>query len=526
MIKEKERGATDYQELNEEGVAGDINDWKTLSFNEKTDFIMNSIHRLAGNGKFQKSQLFSLIFVCFTSAFAFGLIGYSTPTPTAVCQQTEDGQTFNRPCTEIEACSLISRGLQAQIIFTYENWTQEYGLYCEKSHLKSSGQTLFIFLLGSIACLELYLGDTFGRKFLATATSFMALGGGLGTLLVPGFLWKCVFLAMAASSVGTIGALTIFSGTEYCDQSFTLSKYYMYIVYTSYPVGAICLALLTFYSKNSTFLVFLTSILVISSAITLFLFFPESPVYLLYRHDVDPLMDALFHIRQVNGRNPHIHLEVKTRWMVQSWIREREERIKSDPKINPLVELFRNKTLALNLVGMLMLSITANVLLNAPSLFVSDLGSDNPSINGLITSSITLISNLAILPFAETFNKKAAVITLQSVFIASACLLILLNSLQRGASKLKMITTIFINAVFIPAANNALFVFVYVINPDLFPPKLRATAFSVIGLAGIISMVTPWLATLALRNGLNFMVGCCLPCLISLPLTIMFKKYA
>jgi len=66
-------------------------------------------------------------------------------------------------CTEKEACDLIKAGKPASVTFAYENWTQRYSMYCEKSFDREEARSYFT-LMNTVFCLfNLILTDSFGR---------------------------------------------------------------------------------------------------------------------------------------------------------------------------------------------------------------------------------------------------------------------------------------------------------------------------------------------------------------------------
>ena len=70
-----------YDNLHEAVEVKDLNYWNTLNFKDKTEVVLNTIHKLAGKGRYQKCLLISLFLALLGSSWGLGLMGYTTPTP-------------------------------------------------------------------------------------------------------------------------------------------------------------------------------------------------------------------------------------------------------------------------------------------------------------------------------------------------------------------------------------------------------------------------------------------------------------
>ena len=64
-------------------------------------------------------------------------------------------------CPEEDAC----RDPKGKLFFTYNSWTQKYGLKCDHEEDRSLGKTVFL-VMNTIGCFTiLSLVDRYGRKF-------------------------------------------------------------------------------------------------------------------------------------------------------------------------------------------------------------------------------------------------------------------------------------------------------------------------------------------------------------------------
>lgn len=513
-----------YRQLNENVDVGDRENWNTLNFKEKKDAVLNSIHKVSGYGRYQKGLLISLFLALLGGNLGYGLIGYTTPTPKAICQKTKGSVTTMESCTEEEACSLISQGIRAEIVFTYENWTKEYKLYCDNIDHRYLGQSVLVLVFGTLSGLQLFFTEFYGRKLLVLSMSGLTVGGSIGVWLAPGYLLKCIFLGVACSCYNTLGPLASIAGSEYLDPTLNLGPYYVYIAVAGSLLGTVVLSLISFISLDSNFLVICSMFIMILTSLMTFFLFTESPAYLLSKHDLEGLMQTITNIRAMNGLQLHSQLETKTRTLASLWIKDEEARkVSKEETMSPLKRIFTNRKFLVNFIGLFFLGLTTNVLLNAQYFFVSELGTDSPSVNGLLSGIIPFVAFLVFYSFMESLDQKKWCIWIQIGLISlGGVVLIADKHMENSITKTGLYTLI--NGMVIPATNNLLYALASSINSELFPIELRGTAFSFTGLGVVCSMMTPWLSDLSISYGHNFVVGCVLPCFISLPLTFLLKK--
>ena len=117
-------------------------------------------------------------------------------------------------CTEKEACDLIKAGLPALITFDYENWTQQYSMYCDNSLAREQARSYFTLMTTIFCLINLIMTDRFGRITSFRFTFVVAASGLSLSLFGDSYNLKLLGLGIGNSCTSTFSSLYTIMMTE------------------------------------------------------------------------------------------------------------------------------------------------------------------------------------------------------------------------------------------------------------------------------------------------------------------------
>lgn len=491
---------------------------------ERFSHLLFKMHQLAGSGKYQVLMIVALTLCIAGASFLIGILGYVVPNPKASCQiLSSEGLTFDS-CSENEACKMIADGNTAKIYFEYETWTEKYQLYCERAYLRNWGQTLMIFLSAVVPMLLLYLADIMGRRISIFLNSFLLIGGVVSALFVDIFLLKCALLGVALSSVNIAGPYITFAACEYSCVTTRLSRILIVVGFTALPLGTFCLSLLASISMNATFLYWSTTIACIIGGILPILVFLESPVFYLKEGKIPEMVATVEKIRNINQVDPNPELLEWMKTSAEDWSSKHKNKHGPEPE-GTYSQIFKNKQMLVNVISISMVATSFNILFFSIALNIDKLGSDSPSINGVVTNTVQVISTLLMMPIFEKIEKKKWHIWSQITILGLGGVLLVVDLTMKPESLATKYGKLFVGGVLFTAVMIALFPVLFTFAPELFTLEVRGTAMSIIVVVmNSLTTAAPWLADLGTSRGYNFLISCSFPLLLSLPLTFFVSK--
>ena len=537
---------------------------------EKLNELKAKIYAYVGNsGTLQWLLLFAGLLTQFATSMPLMLVSFAAPAPLTQCPDERDPTKWV-DCSEVKACERLSQGLPAKVEFEYDNWTKTYGVYCDKENDRNFAQSLLIFCSSFNCFATLFLIDIFGRRFGMILTFVTTTAGALAAFLVDNFTIKFVGLGIAYGSDAIYSALFTIFFIELLSPKAPIRKMFLALNFTAYPMGGFFLSIMTFFTKDPWVLSLFVLVACAVSSVIPVLICPESPMYLLNRGKMVDFIKCLAGIRNFNrvAQNKeeldHISIEAKNwfRWftMVQKInvapappqaVKERPEasegltkqllseeqnshRAKESSKPAeqssssgskaPILKLISNFKYLYYLITISLVGTLLNIIFNGVNLNLTELGSPDVSVDGIIYSAVSIGAYLLMTPFAGTMKRKTWVIIFQVVFLVCGVLLTIIDRVNTGETLFR-IAKISLAAGVFGGGNQAAFIPYYYLVTETFPIDLRGTGSSIIvTCANGFSMVAPFFISLASHLNVSFALGCSALAVLTVPLSFFLRE--
>ena len=477
----------------------------------------------SGKGRYQHLLTAALVLGFLATSFVYTLFGFATPAPAAFCQRSSASGPVLERCAENEACAMRAAGKNATFEFEYENWTKSYSLYCDRTSIRSAGESTMLTVSAILCMVLLHLADFKGRLALVYGCGLLYVTGSVGTLLADQYIWKSVLMGLANTPENIYGPLLAFVEAEYSPQETQFSHLLTMVGWLALPTGKVVSSLLTLVSMDATFLNWCMIVACCLGGIFPILVFRESPVFLLHSRSLETLLSTLEETRRINRLGEEPLLKEETRQMILSF--KKSPSRSSGTDTFPLKMIFSDFRLLVNIVAMCMGGAFFNTVYLALALNVGEIGSDDIRINGLVNSTVQLIGAVAAIPVVQKFKPRLCILWSQALLILCGLMLFIIGhtlDLQRPRTKN---LNLLISGVVVPFTLSTGLPAFYIYVTDLFPAKVNGTAYSMISIVlGVLTIGSPWLAQLSMDHGYHFMVGCTLPGLIALPLSFLLKE--
>lgn len=157
------------------------------------------------------------------------------------------------------------------------------------------------------------------------------------------------------------------------------------------------------------------------------------------------------------------------------------------------------------------------------TLSLSDIGTDNLQLNGILYGIMQSIGNLLILNRAPQLKRVTTLAMIQILILFGAAFLFGLGFLER--KKWVEWVEVGVCEVWITVFMGMAYPMYYLTIAEIFPAEIRGTATSICLLSGkILVSLVPQLLEMTKDRGFNPIVGASLPIFLSLPLTFFLKE--
>ena len=445
-------------------------------------------------------------------------------------------------CTEEEACSLLKKGSPAIVTFEFDNWTERYGLICDKAYIRTNTKSMLL-ILNTLTCLTLLIAsDSYGRKALMKVSSIFVVFGILLAALSPDFLMKMVGLGLVSGGEGTFSALFTIYINENSTKDSKLRSSLISLCFLAYSLGCVAFNGLAYISTNPNFLGLTTACFLICSVTPAFFSYRETPHFLYKKGKISELFDTLTSIYKTNhgryGVEETLFIGVENKLLEMFGFKSQitlktffkatqiqlvKNRKKGHKSSFSLLRILRSKFLFYHLITLTLIGGLLYALFYGMSLNIAELGLKDTKMNGMLLGATQAIGYLLVIPFTHKMKRKQWIVIFQFFILAGALLLILLSK-QNQSSAVQFEQTI--TSTFLMATvMSAIFPIFYIYITEVFPTEVRGTANAVIlFLAKLIGSTAPLLENYSSSHGMHVLVGCSLLVIISLPMSLGMRE--
>lgn len=486
------------------------------------------IERMCGwKTSYQKLALAVSAMVLLMSVMPLSMLSYAAPEPQPFCrdQIKQDWKS----CTEKEACKKIDQGL-GKIEFRITNsWTQDLKVYCDGHTERKLGKSLFVVSSSSFSLISLLFADKIGRKRTFDLIALFLLVGTLGMCFSKSFILKITFLGIAGASGNTYGTIFTIFLCELIPEKSPLFRMIVPLMFTFFPLGTVVVNTVAFINPNYTNIFYLG----VGSVALFFwmpsLFFYESTEFLVSHPTESNIKKALEIAKKINKNFEEPSASSPTSIIERSSVTTLEENSSKNPNKHPsfwkiLKQVFGTKQLLVNLVTMCVFGSFITTLYIGIMMDLDSLGSNNTELNGIIYSSIQVLSSSSSYFLIGKLDYKKWIIGSQYIILGGLVGLVVLYQLE--TSLIVTIFRLFFAILAIGSLDASSFTPFYYMMSDLFPVSCRGFSSSmIIFLSNIFAMTSQAITPLCEALKIPYIVGCGLTIVLSLPLSYFLKKW-
>ena len=503
---------------------------------EISDRLLAQIFHFIGNtGKTQKLMFISAILALLGCATSITVVSYAAPDPTTKCASSSNPNELVN-CPESQACLFRSEGKPYKIEFDYDNWTQQYNMVCENAGKRQFAKSLFIFMITVVSMVSLFLTDIFGRK-LGFLVIFVASSAGVViSTFVPNYTFKLIGFGIANASFNSFSSLFTIAFSELLPKESPLRSYVVAGMFAANPIGSICFAGVTIFTKDPTVLAWITLVTTVITSLLPVLAVPESPMYLLEKNKIPEFCSVLRSVRESNKLPEDEHMLAKIRDTASEWVVQNDidtvaaggsQSQTSSTGLEPIKALVSNSkdllyTLGLSLIAGVTFILFFNITLN-----LTALGSGDASLNGMILNILVIGINFAIMPISSTMPRKKWMLIFQSMYVIGGVLLVVFGrmGLLEGQNTGQKLLNLFITVGIIGVPSFAIYTPLFYYIAETFPVKIKGTAYSIVQfLANLAGMGTPYICEWSQQLGLHFLTLSAFLGMLSLAVTVRMRE--
>ena len=250
----------------------------------------------------------------------------------------------------------------------------------------------------------------------------------------------------------------------------------------------------------------------------------ESPIWLIKQGEVHRTAEILKNIAKVNRTTAHAISYIDS--LEMQLAKSENKRFKGgfyESLKNKLDVMMSDPQIVRSLVILSTVSSAQFCLFYAIATSIQDLGYKTLQADGIIMGITHGTGFLIVIPFLSTTPRKKALTVIQVSILIEASALLALGYLPQ--TRFNMQLQVFTASVLISFTLSALYSFTYLANAESFPAEIRGLCVGVILLIGkAVGSTSPYIVLATKRLGLHLLIGCSMPMIISVLMTLGLKE--